>query len=92
MPRQNLTQKELKEALKRLALMRETHKQQEANWLAAVNNTMGRSFTVPLYAEATLRNELKHMEEATDPYESARDTIDRIGQDIEQAYVDRLVQ
>jgi hypothetical protein len=92
MPKSNLSQKELKESLRRLALMRETHKKQEANWLAAVNNTMGRSFTVAMYAEATLRNELKHMEEATDPYESARDTIDRIVEDVEQAYVNRLVQ
>jgi len=81
MPKQNLGQKELKESLRRLALMRETHKKQETNWLAAVNNAMGRSFTVPMYAEATLRNELKHMEEATDPYESAEETINRIDQD-----------
>lgn len=81
MPKQNLSQKELKDTLKRLLLQRETYKKQETDWLASVNYALGRSFSVVMYAESNLRNELKHMETITDPRESAEETISRIDQD-----------
>lgn len=61
MPKQNLTQVEYKKLLQRLRLQRETLKRHEETWLQAVNGALGRNFTVALYAESNLTNELKSL-------------------------------